>query len=391
MKIPLPALLILAGLLMATTRSSARTWTNAQGRTFEAEFVRLNGAEVIFSLDGGKLFAMPLKDLSAADHSELTITSAPHASAGVPVAGNFGYPWPRDVRTTGPSACKVISEDPKAKRFIYESAGYRFICDARVTDDALRNFSVMFETTKAYAQALPLSLQSGHERGGKFEILLFADPADYVRSGALPGSAGCFVPARGLVLVPMESLGLKKGGTGFSLDIKRKNTVLVYELVHQLTPRAYFAAGAMGWFSEGLAEYMAATPYSWGYFAPDSRGIEVRKYATGVGAETLPGRHLGAVIKAPRLRDFMLMGYGEFTGANANFNYGLGLLITHYFFHMEGGGKASRITNFLKGLQAGQSGEAALAPLLGGSNFERLESEITAAWARNGVDIHFGQ
>ena len=87
----------------------------------------------------------------------------------------------------------------------------------------------------------------------------------------------------------------------------------------------------------------------------------------------------------------MLMGYGEFTGANANFNYGLGLLLTHYFFHMEGGGKASRITNFLKGLQAGQSGEAALAPLLGGSNFEKLESEITAAWARNGVDIHFGQ
>jgi hypothetical protein len=64
----------------------------------------------------------------------------------------------------------------------------------------------------------------------------------------------------------MASLGLIEGGTGFSLNTKRHNNVLVHELVHQLTPDAYLAPGALGWFSEGLAEYMAITPYNWGYY-----------------------------------------------------------------------------------------------------------------------------
>ena len=57
---------------------------------------------------------------------------------------------------------------------------------------------------------------------------------------------------------------------------------------------------------------------------------------------------------------------------------------------MEGGGKGFRITQFLKGLQSGQSGEAALTPLLGGGSYDKLESEISAAWAKMGVEIHFG-
>ncbi len=84
------------------------------------------------------------------------------------------------------------------------------------------------------------------------------------------------------------------------------------------------------------------------------------------------------------------MPYRQFSGGNGNFNYGLGLLITHYFLHMEGGGKAFRVTQFLKGLHAGQQGEAALTPLLGGGSYEKLEGEISAAWARMGVQIHFG-
>jgi len=57
---------------------------------------------------------------------------------------------------------------------------------------------------------------------------------------------------------------------------------------------------------------------------------------------------------------------------------------------MEGGGKARRITAFLKGLHEGASGEAALAPLLGGGSFEKLEFEISAEWAKKGINISFG-
>ena len=57
--------------------------------------------------------------------------------------------------------------------------------------------------------------------------------------------------------------------------------------------------------------------------------------------------------------------------------------------HMEGGGNANRITRFLKGFQEGASGEEALKPLLGGGSYEKLDSEISAEWARKGVRIRF--
>lgn len=371
-------------LLAASLPAGARTWTNTLGRTFEAEFVRLDGANVIFVLPDSRAFSSPLADLCLADRAVLQAGARP---AGT-VASTFNRPWPREVRLDGPVMCKVVSEDPKSRRYVYESPGYRFTCDARVTDDALRNFSVMFEATRKYAQSIPLSLGGGRERNGKLDILLFRGMDQYIQAGGPPASAGCY--AQGVVLVPMSSLGLKEGGTGFSLDTARPNNVLVHELAHQLTPDAYMVAGARGWLSEGLAEYIAITPYSWGYFRPDIHGNVVKTYVTSRGGDGPGGRSLGTDIAAPRLKDFMLMPYARYSGQDANFNYGLGLLLTHYFFHMEGGGKALRITRFLKELQAGRQGEASLAPLLGGGDFEKLEGEISAAWARMGVRIRFG-
>ena len=383
--------IVLVGtLLAASVPATARTWTNTLGRTFEAEFVRLDGTNVIFVAPNHRAFSTPLADLSVGDQALAKKGGATLAApTPVAVASTFNRPWPREIRLDGPVACKVISEDRKTRRFVYESPGYRFTCDARVTDDALRNFSVMFESIRKYAQQIPLSLGVSRQRQGKLDVILFARAIDYAKAGGPPGTAGCFVD--GVVLVPMESLGLKEGGTGFSLDsTRRNNTVLVHELVHQLTPDAYMSAGARGWFSEGLAEYMAITPYNWGYFKPDIYGNVVKGYVTSTGADGLGGRGLGNDLTAPRLKDFLLMSYGQFSSPNGNFNYGLGLLLTHYFFHMEGGGKAFRITQFLKGLEAGKRGEASLAPLLGGGSYEKLEGEITAAWARMGVQIHFG-
>jgi len=391
----LPAFVVAAASFLPLV--DARTWNDSRGRPFEAELVRVDGANVILTLPNGRSFSMPQSDLSAADRAFLsgkgggTAPNAPAVQMTSPATLNFGRPWPREVRMDGASNCKVISEDAKTGRYVYESPGYRFTCDARVTDDALRNFSVMFETTRKFAQLLPLSLGGGRERNGKLDILLFGTQNAYISAGGSPGSAGCFVPSKGVVMVPMESLGLVKGGTGYSLDIKKKNDVLVHELAHQLSPNVYFVPGALGWFSEGLAEYMAATPYSWGYFSPDAYGNAVKAYVTTAGTAGSPGRALGTTIHAPDLRNFFLMSYGHFSGPNGNFNYGLGLLVTHYFFHMEGGGKAYRMTQFLQGLHQGKHGEEALKPLLGGGDYEKLEKEISAAWSRLGVQIHFGR
>lgn len=374
-------------LLLASITANAAVWTTSQGRSFQAEFVRMEGTKVVFTMADGRKFLTPLLHLSPESQAVI------RGNASRPIEelrSNFGRPWPRDVRPKGNPACKVISEDREKSHYIYESPGYRFHCDARITHDALSNFATVFESTRAYLAALPISLMNGETIDTRSRVLLFGEKSAYYKSGGMRGSAGCFIPKHRLVLIPMESLGLVKGGTGYSRDVAKQNQILIHELVHQLTPSAYYNHGSKGWFSEGLAEYVAATPYNTGLFRPDIYGNAVKSYVTAYGADGKFGRNLGTDIKAPPLRDFMLQSYASFSGGSANANYGLGLLLTHYFFHMEGNGKARRITKFLKGLHAGSRGEAALSPLHGGRGFEKLEEEISSAWAKKGVHITFG-
>lgn len=382
-----------AGLL----RAEMRTWTNSHGRTFDAQFVKIDGPNVIFAFENGRTFSTPFSELSPSDQHQLTAVpkQAPGAPAqaapapATPAATNFGYPWPREIRVDGASQSKVVSEDAKTGRYVYESPHYRFTCDARLTSDVLRNFAMMFETTHKYASSVPLSLRGGVLRQGRLDVLLFETKAGYIQAGGIPGSAGCFVPSTGVVMVPMESLGLTRTPTGFSLDTSGQNKVLIHELAHQMTPREYMASSRSGWWIEGLAEYFAATPYSWGYFRPDPYGNTVLAHVTAYGEDGKSGRALGKKLRAPRLQQFLTMDYRYFAGTNANFNYGFALLLTHYFLHMEGGGKSLRITEYLKGLRAGKTGEDALAPLLGGGSFEKLEAEFAEAWGKKGIEIEF--
>ena len=76
---------------------------------------------------------------------------------------------------------------------------------------------------------------------------------------------------------------------------------------HQVTPACYYRSGARGWFSEGVAEYVAVSPYTWGRFGSDKSGRAVKEYVTGYGPGGRGGRALGSKLKAPGLKGFFLM------------------------------------------------------------------------------------
>jgi hypothetical protein len=123
-------ILIIGTMLAATIPAVSRTWTDALGRTFEADFIRMDGTNVIFAFpDGGRIFSKPLSELGVGDQAAVRGVGQGAVEA---VAQNFGRPWTSEFRIGGAVACKVISEDPKTRRFVYESPGYRFTCDARV-------------------------------------------------------------------------------------------------------------------------------------------------------------------------------------------------------------------------------------------------------------------
>lgn len=391
----LRCLLILAAM---TAASPARTWTDRQGRKVEGDLVSSNDREIVLRLKSGKNVTIPLDRLSDADREflgnrdetaeedEMPDAKKPGAAALV----NFDAPWPDDVHFKEDPEVLVVEEDQADSRFVYESTNYRFICDVRLSRQVVKGFAVMFEATHDYCRALPLGISGGIRKDGKYNILLFESMESYIKAGGPPDSVGVFIPGRNEVMVPLVGLGVRQVGSGYMLDREKSNGTLIHEITHQLTPHSYFEEGVIGWFSEGIAEYTAATPYRSGRFKVKSNFDEIVAYATTFGEDDTEGRGLGTELEAPSLKEFFLMDFDEFSGAETNFNYGFGLLLTTYFLHLDGKGDAACAKTFLKALRAGKTGQDALDTLMDGRSYKEMEEQISKAWKRKGIEIKFG-
>jgi hypothetical protein len=376
----------------------ARVWVDRENRKVEAELAGLDGGQVILKLKDGRKIPYPLEKLSVEDAASARQLAAAGKGAGESVATadavggdrpNFDASWPDKVRFTGDPEIVVIAEDAGASRFVYESANYRYTSDVRLAKTVVKGFAVLFEATYEYCRALPLGLDGGERTDGKLQVLLFENFEDYVAQGGPEDSAGVFLGGKNVVLVPLTSLGVRPVGNGYMLDRDKSSKTLPHELTHQLTPRAYHQPGSEGWFIEGIAEYVATTPYRAGTYSVKGNVDEAVEFVTGYGTRNSGGRALGTKLRLPSLEKFLLQDYDGFLKLDQT-GYGGVLLLAHYFLGMDGDKDAARVKAFLRRLREGQDGPEAVAALLDGRSYEALELEIARAWKRHGVEITFG-
>lgn len=393
----MPRVFALALILMLPWGQAAaqfRTWTNNDGKEIEAEMVRATDAEVVLKMkEGGRSYTVPLAMLSEADVAHVKKTLAAGAgSNGNEGEINLGFEnwseeWPKLISGEVSPEVDVVEENEEARRFVYRSPRYEYVCDVKLTKNVVKRFAVLFEATNDFVRALPLSMAKARQEK-RHQILLFETEQSYLRAGGPPGSAGVYIGGKDVIMVPLTSLGVIKGAGGYRVDYDEGNKTLPHEILHQLTDQAYFAPGSMGWFTEGLAEYVAVTPYRSGKFVVRGNQSAIEEYVTAYGEDKKGGRALGKEIRVPELRSFMLQDYASFTG-NANFNYGVGLLVTYYFCHWDGDGDGARLKEFLKGLKRGERGDDALKLLLDGRSWDEMEEEIAKAWRSRGVTLNF--
>jgi hypothetical protein len=386
--------LLLLSIAVTPAQQLERVWTDETGRITKASLVKVENGNAMLLMPDGRKIPFPIGKLSKTDQAfiadfEKKREQAKEGEVTSP-EDNFDAPWPERIDYDGDPEITTVKEDADSKSFIYESANYRYICDVRLSKSVVKGFAVMFEATYQFVRELPLGVNGGVKQEGKYLIKLMETEASYHAAGGPPGSAGVFMGGKNIVMVPLTSLGVRPVGSGYMLDRDKSNKTLPHELVHQLTPAAYYAYGSMGWFTEGLAEYVAVTPYSYGNFNVKTNFKPIVEYVTSYGKKGKGGRAIGTDIKLGSLRDWMLMPYSSFTG-NAQINYGCALLITNYFFHMDRDEDAARIKKFLRALKAGKEGDEALAVLLDGQTWEELESDIAKAYSRKGVDFTFSK
>lgn len=73
------ALLLIAA---AVCSAEIRTWTDTQGRSMEAEFIRVDGEKVSFQKPDGMRYGFPLAQLSQADQDYIKSLNEPDSNAG---------------------------------------------------------------------------------------------------------------------------------------------------------------------------------------------------------------------------------------------------------------------------------------------------------------------
>jgi len=371
-----------------TRAEEVRTWVDDQNRKVDAALVAVKGDEVVLRLKNGKELDFPINKLSAADKEYLNKHLEEMKEAASKPRLNFEERWPEQVSFKDDPEVEDKTEDKESNRFVYESANYRFICDVKLASSVVRGFARLFEATHKYCLELPLGMSGGRQIDGKYQILLFEQEANYIKEGGPPGSAGVFMGKTGVIMVPLESLGVRKVGKTFVLDRDRTNKTLPHEITHQLTPNNYYAPGSVGWFTEGIAEYVAVTPYTMGTYNVRMNQKALIEYVTGFGKGGKGGRAIGKNISLPPIQKYFLQTYQSFL-ADPQKNYGSGALLAYYFFHFDGDGDGKRIKAYLAALHEGKHSEEALQVLLDGRTYEQLQNEIIEKWKAKGVNFSF--
>lgn len=364
--------------------ANVRTFTNNKGVKIQAEIVEINGDKVVLKMRGQN-FPVPINSLSDEDQKFINNWKKASTSNG-DIKANWDGEWPRLISVSPSQKIDVIEESDEG--YVYESAHYRFHSNVKLKTSLIQRFALLFEATNQYMRELPLGMVKPFQEK-KFPIYLYETKAQYHEAGGPVGSAGVYIsgPRKDDILIPLTSLGVIKRKSGFSIDYDKENKTVSHEICHQLTDRAYYATGARGWFSEGLAEYIALSGYRSGKYNVDDKQ-KLIKYVTAYGENNTGGKALGDEIQMPSFKEWANQPYSSFT-ANSRENYGIAALVVYYCFHMDGEKDAANVKAFLKALKNGKKGEEALEVLLNGRSYEEFEKQITKAW-RSNIKINWG-
>lgn len=378
------------GITSGLTAQEMRVWTDVQNRKLTASYIKTDDTNVYLKSNKGKDITYPIEKLSAADQDFIKLKNEkPSEKSSSPTSAlNFSDPFPPRVELVGDPEVKTIEENPEKKTFIYESSHYQYICDVRLANSVVRGFALLFEATYESCKKLPLGMNLPEMTKEKHKIQLFEKFSTYVDKGGPPSSAGVFRGDTRTIMVPLTSLGVKPVGSGYMLDRDHSNKTLAHEIVHQLTPEPYYAPGSMGWFTEGLAEYVSTSPYRAGAYQFRNNGKTIITYVTAYGKKNQGGRAIGETIEIGSLDKFIHQDYGRFL-EQPQLNYGVGLLLTYYFLHIDGNGDSARLKEFLKTLHETKDGDKALVKLLDGRDYATLQKEITKGLKKEGVELIF--
>jgi len=367
-----------------------RTWTDVDGRTVEAAFVKIDHDHVkIKRTTDGRIFSLPIARLSPADHAFLkeqlvkVETAAPVESTKEKKPFD-GLDWPRRTDLPDDYEVEVIKEDSATNKYIYRTPHFEFHSDVKLARKVVRNFGKIFEGTFEAMRGFPLDWnpQPGESH---FKTRLFESRANFLDAGGLPNSGGVYVPRLREIWVPLESLGVEKSSSGYTLDDSDDHSTLSHEITHQV--HHDWLDKLPPWMVEGMAVYMESIPNKDGEFRFDKRELdEFVRYRSGASGE---------LVRMVNIERLMTLSHAEW---NANFHqkpeqlatyYISAFLLLNYYLHFDGEGEGRRIYAYVRAIEAGQPDAEARLLLLDGRSYAEISEALQRAYDREDIEVLF--
>lgn len=375
---------------------TARTWTNSDGKTIEADFVRMVGERVVVLRIGGKEVIYPLVKLSDEDQryceeqADLQVENADpvEADGELDRTADLNGQLPEQVGPPLEVLVETIREDAENNEYVYASQRFEFISTRRLTSRVVSGFAKLYEATYDAVKAMPwgTELNPGSD-SGRFLVKLFTEESDFIEAGGIVGSAGTAIGA--VSLAQLRYLGVRDTGSRLILEDIEDNPLLVHELTHALRDEA--DRDLPTWAIEGFAEYMASAPYQrTGRFNFKDRFEHTATYAHDKGGEEsgsfrLP-MGLESMLDCPRAT-FYNLDEDKAMQDGASINYAMSLVLMTYFWHADkgkdnAGEQGAPVRAWLGAIRDGSSETEARELLLDGRTYAEIEAEIVAAYRR---------
>ena len=367
-----------------------RQWRSTDGKSVLGRLITADDDKVTLDVKG-KRYTLEIVRLSEADRAYVDTWTEknPYRAGGATALADLP-PWPQKYDGTGKVTVETVNEDEVVSTFAYCTEHYLFALDRKIPKRNLDEIAAVFESVSGALSAMPIERLHpafGNER--RFPTIFFSQKKDYERAGGPSGSVGVFDMRRQAILIRLDVL-LTNENHGSNLPHRERYQVLVHELTHQAMYPAIVRMPI--WYIEGVAEYMSAAHFATARFDFRNLARHIRKHihrfvpADDNGAFTLPSiPSVYAMTSKEWNKDNVR------SDRDATKKYATSLLLTHWFHHLHGDGKAQEIDAFLKGLAKRQKeNEIALKTILAdGETLAGIQQKIANYWSSQGLKLRF--
>ncbi|MEM7145677.1 MAG: hypothetical protein AAF591_11115 [Verrucomicrobiota bacterium] len=388
---------ILIALLLCSTHTpakaeEARQWVDHEGRSLVATLVSTGTHTVDLRRSDGSIVSVPINQLNEESRAYIEDWRArnPQAALDLPI-----NPWPKTVSANSNGKIIARDHDPAAQSFSYRSKHFNLVSNIELPEKTAEDIATVFEATLAVLQQAPLGITvpppSTHYR-----VELYDTQENYQRAGGTKGSGGQYHPGRNIMLLALDNLGIKNDGDELKLEHQNNAFVLKHEVTHQILND--YAANIPVWLSEGLAEYIAAAPYSDGNYRFHRMTENIFKY---VNKWRFNEDH--RQIPVVPLENLMQMSFSQWrmaiAGENPYTNYNSAALLAHHFLNNTPPNTPSPIARYLAALQkihhpdprTRRSKALALQNeiLLQGRSYQQIQADMAQDWQKYQTSLVF--